>query len=396
MIHRDIKPENILLHDGRALVADFGIALAASKAGGSRMTETGMSLGTPHYMSPEQAMGEREITARSDVYALGAVTYEMLVGEPPFTGPHGAGDRGQGADRGAAAADPAPALDPAGGRGGGAHRAGEAAGRPVRLGRTSSRRASPPGGPAAAPVPARAPAATAASPWRRWLPLARWRGVALAGRGAISSARAGRAPAALPMTFGSAIKVTWDPGIEVLPAISPDGKTVAYASGTPVRMRVFVRPVAGGRGIALTDDTTQVQSHPRWSPDGSRVLFLERGGVVSVPATGGAETAEVPPGRTGPVISAAWAPDGKRIAYVVGDSVFVREPGGDSRGIARVFEAHGCAWSPDAEYLACSSGNAIALTPGLAVRQRLAQPDRERAGAATAGSCRSPTASRST
>ncbi len=87
VVHRDIKPENILLHDGRALVADFGIALAASRAGGTRMTETGMSLGTPTYMSPEQAMGEREISARSDVYALGCVTYEMLVGEPPFTGP---------------------------------------------------------------------------------------------------------------------------------------------------------------------------------------------------------------------------------------------------------------------------------------------------------------------
>jgi serine/threonine-protein kinase len=86
VIHRDIKPENILLHDGSALVADFGIALAASKAGGTRMTETGMSLGTPHYMSPEQAMGEREITARSDVNALGCVLYEMLTGDPPFTG----------------------------------------------------------------------------------------------------------------------------------------------------------------------------------------------------------------------------------------------------------------------------------------------------------------------
>jgi Tol biopolymer transport system component/tRNA A-37 threonylcarbamoyl transferase component Bud32 len=86
IIHRDIKPENILLHDGRALVADFGIALAATSAG-TRMTETGMSLGTPHYMSPEQAMGDRELTPRSDVYALGAMTYEMLLGEPPFTGP---------------------------------------------------------------------------------------------------------------------------------------------------------------------------------------------------------------------------------------------------------------------------------------------------------------------
>jgi hypothetical protein len=88
VIHRDIKPENILLHEGRALVADFGIALAASRSdGGSRMTETGMSLGTPHYMSPEQALGERNLDARSDVYALGCVLHEMLTGEPPFTGP---------------------------------------------------------------------------------------------------------------------------------------------------------------------------------------------------------------------------------------------------------------------------------------------------------------------
>src|SRR5215471_5720294 len=87
VIHRDIKPENILLTDGRVVVADFGIALAVSRSdGATRMTETGMSLGTPHYMSPEQAMGEREITAASDIYALGCVTYEMLTGDPPFTG----------------------------------------------------------------------------------------------------------------------------------------------------------------------------------------------------------------------------------------------------------------------------------------------------------------------
>src|SRR3954452_4207562 len=361
-IHRDIKPENILLHDGSALVADFGIALAASKAGGTRITETGMSVGTPHYMSPEQAMGEREITARSDIYALGAITYEMLIGEPPFSGP-----TAQAIVAKVLTEEPRPLIPrrrsipaeveetvltaleklPAD-RFGSAHEfaASLTAGRSG--GRTGAR--------------AR-PAAGAVSPWRRGIPLAAG-AAALLAAGYLLGAR-GSHTAALPMTFGATVKVTWDPGMEVLPAISPDGRTVAYASGTSSRMRVYVRPVAGGRDIALTDDTTQAKSHPRWSPDGSRVLFLERGGVVSVPATGGPETAEVPPGRAGPVISAAWPPDDKRIAYVVGDSVFVREVRGESHGIARVFEPHGCVWSPDARYLACSSGNAIALEPGL-------------------------------
>jgi serine/threonine protein kinase len=86
VIHRDIKPENILLHDGRPMVADFGIALALSAAAGGRMTETGLSLGTPYYMSPEQATADKDITARSDVYSLASVLYEMLAGEPPHMG----------------------------------------------------------------------------------------------------------------------------------------------------------------------------------------------------------------------------------------------------------------------------------------------------------------------
>jgi len=86
VIHRDLKPENILLQHGQPIVADFGIALAVSNAGGQRVTQTGLSLGTPQYMSPEQATGDRLIDARSDVYSLGAMTYEMLAGEPPHSG----------------------------------------------------------------------------------------------------------------------------------------------------------------------------------------------------------------------------------------------------------------------------------------------------------------------
>jgi len=87
LLHRDIKPENILLHEGEAMVADFGIALVVSAAAGERLTATGVLVGTPEYMSPEQATGERALDARSDVYSLGCVLYEMLAGEPPYTGP---------------------------------------------------------------------------------------------------------------------------------------------------------------------------------------------------------------------------------------------------------------------------------------------------------------------
>jgi serine/threonine-protein kinase len=105
VIHRDIKPENILLHEGMALLADFGIALAVEQAGGERLTQTGSSLGTPAYMSPEQITGERDLDARCDTYALACVLYEMLAGEPPFTGPNAR------AVLASHLADPAPSVD---------------------------------------------------------------------------------------------------------------------------------------------------------------------------------------------------------------------------------------------------------------------------------------------
>ena len=87
VVHRDIKPENILLYSGHALVADFGLAQALWQADGGRLTESGLAVGTAAYMSPEQASGARQVDGRSDVYSLGCVLYEMLAGEPPYTGP---------------------------------------------------------------------------------------------------------------------------------------------------------------------------------------------------------------------------------------------------------------------------------------------------------------------
>ena len=361
VVHRDIKPENVMLHDGSALVTDFGIALAVSSAGGSRMTETGMSLGTPHYMSPEQAMGEREITARSDIYALGVVTYEMLVGEPPFGGA-------------TAQAIVARVLTE----------------EPRSL--VGQRRSIPPEVESAvftsleklpadrfdsAAEFALALGGPADGRARRHVPPSRRSAVSSLGRPALIVGALAIAGAAfflgtrtsggrdVPLMFGKAAKVTWDPELEVMPAISPDGKSVAYASGNILMTRVLVRPVSGGRSIALTDDTTDIQSHPRWSPDGSRVLFLSRGGVWSAPASGGPARPEMPATRFGPVVTADWSPDGRSIAYLAGDSLYVRDERSQSRSLAGLLDSHDCRWSPRGDLIACTSGNALSLQIGV-------------------------------
>jgi eukaryotic-like serine/threonine-protein kinase len=366
VIHRDIKPENILLQGGHAVVADFGIALAVQHAGGQRMSQTGLSRGTPQYMSPEQAMGDRAIDARSDIYALGAVAYEMLVGEPPFTGPTAqaivarvlsaspatiTGSRGTvpahvdqailtalaklPADRHASAREFVSALaTPALGDSSRSGISGAVVAASPRLGR---RRAA-----LAIAGVAVALAVTAATGF-------------VIGRS--------RAAASGPtVTFGRASQVTWEPGLEVMPAISPDGKQVAYAFGTSTRMRLYVRPVAGGRGTSVSDDTTAVETHPRWSRDGSRLLYISNGRVFSAPAGGGTARQEIPE-RGGTVVSATWSPDERRIAFAIGDTVFVRDGDGTVRPLAPVLGAAGCVWSTR-ELLACTSGNPWYLTPG--------------------------------
>jgi serine/threonine-protein kinase len=359
IVHRDIKPENILLREGHALVADFGIALAVQQAGGQRMTETGMSVGTPQYMAPEQAMGDKSVDHRADVYALGAVTYEMLAGEPPFTGPTAQAIVAQvltegprplvgrrqrispeiedavlraleklPADRFASAAEFSDAL--------GGHRAV-----PLRRARTRSSRRS-----GAALAAGAILLATVAFVAGRWTAGSRARGIAL----------------------GQSMQLTSEPGLEVHPAISPDGRAVAYAGGTSAQLRIYVRQVAGGRALPLTSETDDVQSNPRWSPDGTRILYLSRGGVFSAPAGGGAPQQEVAaPVR--PVATAAWGPNGQ-IAYGFGDSLFLRSADGNARFLAMVPDVSLCHWSPDGASVACAMGNAAYVTPGATFGNR--------------------------
>ena len=352
VIHRDIKPENILILEGQAVLADFGIALAVQEAGGNRLTETGISLGTPQYMSPEQATGDRKLDARSDVYSLGAVLYEMLTGEPPVTGPtvqamiaklltqHPVSIR--------MARDTVPAsLDRAVMR---------------ALARTPADRYASAGDFAVALDASLAPAA--APPGRR--PAV---SVLLASAAIVLVAvvvwRLWPTEPSVPV-LGRSEQVTADQGLEIQPAISPDGRLVAYSAGNAARMRIFIRPVVGGRTIPLSDDSTAVETHAQWSPDGTSLLFLTRGGVSVAPALGGSSRPVVAQSRTARVMSAAWSPDGNRIAFVRGDSLFaVAVEGGEPHLVGAATSLHSCAWSPDDRWIACVSMNAESVFPGL-------------------------------
>ncbi|MBA2626544.1 MAG: serine/threonine protein kinase, partial [Gemmatimonadales bacterium] len=225
VIHRDIKPENILLHEGEAMLADFGIALAVREAGGERLTETGLSLGTPQYMSPEQATGDRLLTPRSDVYSLAAVVYEMLAGEPPVTGANAQAMIAKLMTERPVSLhvvrDTVPeAMDVAVQKGLAKVPADRfaSAGEFVRALGTAD---------------LAAPRAKHASP-RRWLPWAVI-GTVLALAVALLASRS-RTPARLEL--GRSDQLTADPGLEIQPAISPDGRLVAYSAGNSTRMRV--------------------------------------------------------------------------------------------------------------------------------------------------------------
>jgi Tol biopolymer transport system component/DNA-binding SARP family transcriptional activator len=192
---------------------------------------------------------------------------------------------------------------------------------------------------------------------------------ALFAAGLVGGALVLHTPAPREIRLGRTSRVSAEPGLEVHPALSPDGKLVAYAAGPSGRLRIHVRQLAGGRTIAVTDGLAGDEHWPRWSPDGTRLSFETSRGIYAVPALGGAAKLLVAPtesqlnsvggmGDEGPGYL-AWSPDGRAIAYAVGHGIEVRAvEGGPATRIASVRYPHSLAWSPDGSRLAFVLGNA--------------------------------------
>ncbi len=350
VIHRDIKPENILLHESEAVVADFGIALAVREAGGARLTDTGLSLGTPQYMSPEQATGGRELDARSDVYSLAAVVYEMLAGEPPHTGPTVqaviAKLLTERPTRIRTVRDTVPeSIDTTVAK---------------ALAKVPADRFGGAAEFAAALVVPHAPAETR--------PLAAGRRPFVRTRAAIVLAVVGLGGAGLAIllashrsaevTLGRRTQVTLDPGLEVDPAISPDGKFIAYAAGPTSAMKLFVRQLEGGSVIPVSRDLPGNLRRPLWAPDGARLAFQSQRGIELVPALGGIPKVLVGAEAGASPTDFAWSLDGRSIVYRRRDTLYSRAiEGGTPRPVGTGFEIHSPAWSPDGTWIAYVSGN---------------------------------------
>ena len=220
------------------------------------------------------------------------------------------------------------------------------------------------------------PAARAAfDPGRR---RARWIGLAVAA-GVLVAAIAGAAllrPRPTPeLGLGGRVQVTLDPGLEIEPAMSPDGRLVAYAGGSMNALEIQVRQRVGGAALAVAAQSGRPQRFPIWSPDGTRILFSSPRGVEVVSALGGPARLVVPDehdpgvdpwGSGGPLMPAGWSPDGRRIAFVRRDTLLIRDlDGGTERALAQDGEMHSFAWSPDGRWIACVRGNRQSRQPSF-------------------------------
>ena len=299
VVHRDIKPENILVHEGQPLIADFGIALALTQANGSRLTETGLSLGTPHYMSPEQATGDRQIDGRSDIYALGAVAYELLAGEPPHDGPSAQAviakivteeprrlrllrasvpPHVEATIHKALAKLPADRFATAG-------EFGEAIKHPGLVALLEG------GG---------------ADTRRRFMPLA----AAFIGLGLVAGLAGGftvwNRVERIPPLSRFEISVPLRGGPFQLTALSPDGSALLYVGVRDGRQALYLRRL--GELAATPIPATEGASNPVFSPDGTHLLFTRDGAVFHQDLSGGAS---IPLDSVNATAWIRWADDGR-------------------------------------------------------------------------------------
>jgi Tol biopolymer transport system component len=330
------------------------------------LTDPGVVLGTVGYMAPEQVRAEAA-DARADLFALGVVLYEMLTGQRAFhrdtaaetmtailredPQAHGRADlplaierivqhslEKNPAERFQSARDVAFALESSSDSNVTVIAPGSAASPSVRSNRGRS---------------------LAAVVTLAVLVLMIW----LAWRTGLFRKPSGDA-AISRIEIGTATQVTADDGLEIDPALSPDGRLLAYSAGKATQMRIFIRPVSGGRTITLSERTEAFEFQPRWSLDGNQILYLTREGAFVASALGGTSRKVV----DGDVGAAAWSPDAKQLVIARDRNLSIAQvAGGEERSIGSAEDGlHSCEWSPRGNWVACVVGNRNGMVPGSA------------------------------